>query len=119
MTSPVSLEPSTLVVNHRRYRFLDLAQLLPESELQKLPFSLRILLENVSSYVTFTHSTMSEWEFLSEILRRADCLLLLDVNNIYVSGINHDFDPLDCGLHFKFVDHVLIVSLHNQHFEIT
>jgi hypothetical protein len=54
----------------------------------------RILMENVSSYVTFTHSTMSEWEFLSEIVRRADCLLLLDINNIYVSGINHEFDPL-------------------------
>lgn len=48
MTSPVSLERSTLVVNHRNYHFLDLTRLLPLSELQKLPFSLRILLENVA-----------------------------------------------------------------------
>jgi uncharacterized protein len=55
----------------------------------------RILLENVSSYVTYRDSQVSEWEFLSEIARRADCLILLDVNNIYVSSVNHEFDPLD------------------------
>lgn len=55
----------------------------------------RLLLENVSSYVTYAHSTMTEWEFFSEIARRADCLLLLDVNNIYVSARNHGFDPED------------------------
>lgn len=54
----------------------------------------RILLENVSSYVTFTHSAVPEWEFLAEVARRADCLILLDVNNIYVSAFNHEFDPL-------------------------
>jgi uncharacterized protein len=54
----------------------------------------RILLENVSSYVTFTHSAMPEWEFLSEVAGRADCLILLDVNNIFVSAFNHEFDPL-------------------------
>jgi uncharacterized protein len=53
----------------------------------------RILIENVSSYVTFAHSAMSEWEFLAEVARRADCELLLDVNNIYVSAFNHEFDP--------------------------
>ncbi len=53
----------------------------------------RILLENVSSYVTFNHSDMPEWEFLSEIAARADCGILLDVNNIYVSAKNHGFDP--------------------------
>lgn len=53
----------------------------------------RLLLENVSSYVTFTASTMSEPEFLMEVARRADCLVLLDVNNIVVSGHNHEFDP--------------------------
>jgi uncharacterized protein (UPF0276 family) len=52
----------------------------------------RILIENVSSYVTFTHSTLSEWEFLSEVARRADCGILLDVNNVYVSAHNHGFD---------------------------
>ena len=55
----------------------------------------RILLENVSSYVTYRDSQVSEWEFLREIAQRADCLLLLDVNNIYVSSVNHEFDPLD------------------------
>ena len=52
----------------------------------------RILLENVSSYVTYTQSEMSEWEFVRTILERADCLMLLDVNNIYVSSYNHGFD---------------------------
>lgn len=55
----------------------------------------RILLENVSSYITFTHSEMTEWEFLAEIARRADCGILLDVNNVYVSSVNHGFDPVD------------------------
>jgi hypothetical protein len=53
----------------------------------------RILLENVSSYVEFHDSSLTEWEFLAEIAVRADCLILLDVNNIYVSGHNHGFDP--------------------------
>jgi uncharacterized protein len=52
----------------------------------------RILMENVSSYVSFKDSEMTEWEFIAEIARRADCLLLLDVNNIYVSAYNHGFD---------------------------
>lgn len=52
-----------------------------------------LMLENVSSYLTFTHSTMSEWEFLAELTRRTGCDLLLDVNNAYVSGRNHGFDP--------------------------
>ncbi|MCK9383825.1 MAG: DUF692 domain-containing protein [Nevskia sp.] len=53
----------------------------------------RILLENVSSYVSFTHSTIPEWEFLRELTQAADCLLLLDVNNIHVNSCNHGFDP--------------------------
>jgi uncharacterized protein len=53
----------------------------------------RILLENVSSYVTFRDSPLTEWQFLAEIAARADCLILLDVNNIYVSAVNHEFDP--------------------------
>jgi uncharacterized protein (UPF0276 family) len=55
----------------------------------------RILLENVSSYVTFRDSRLTEWEFLREVAVGADCLILLDVNNIYVSAVNHEFDPLD------------------------
>ncbi len=52
----------------------------------------QILLENVSSYASYVDSTMTEWEFITEISNNADCLLLLDVNNIYVSSYNHHFD---------------------------
>lgn len=52
----------------------------------------QILLENVSSYASYTDSSMTEWEFISQISEAADCLLLLDVNNIYVSSYNHQFD---------------------------
>lgn len=55
----------------------------------------QILLENVSSYLTYRHSAMTEWEFLRAVAERADCLILLDVNNIYVSAMNHGFDPQD------------------------
>jgi uncharacterized protein len=55
----------------------------------------QILLENVSSYVTYTQSAMSEWEFLSAVCEAADCLILLDINNIYVSSHNHGFDAMD------------------------
>jgi uncharacterized protein (UPF0276 family) len=54
----------------------------------------RILLENVSSYLTFHASELSEWEFLSEVAERADCDILLDINNIYVSSVNHGFDAV-------------------------
>ena len=55
----------------------------------------RIAIENVSSYLTFEQSEMSEWDFITEIANQADCYLLLDVNNIYVSSINHNFSALD------------------------
>jgi uncharacterized protein len=54
----------------------------------------QLALENVSSYVSFAGAEMSEWEFLHEIAERADCRLLLDVNNVYVSSVNHGFDAL-------------------------
>jgi uncharacterized protein (UPF0276 family) len=54
----------------------------------------RILLENVSSYVAYRASELTEWGFLAALAREADCDLLLDVNNIYVSAFNHDFDPV-------------------------
>lgn len=54
----------------------------------------RILFENVSSYVEFADSEMPEWEFVAEIAKRSGCGLLLDLNNIHVSGKNHNFDPL-------------------------
>jgi uncharacterized protein len=55
----------------------------------------RILLENVSSYLEFEHAEMSEWDFLSDIVMRADCGLLVDLNNIYVNSVNHGFDVID------------------------
>jgi len=55
----------------------------------------RILVENVSSYVTYRHSTLPEWTFLGAVAESADCGILLDVNNIYVSAMNHGFSPGD------------------------
>ncbi len=55
----------------------------------------RILLENVSSYITFRDSRLTEWEFLREVAVQADCLILLDVNNIHVSSVNHEFPALE------------------------
>jgi hypothetical protein len=55
----------------------------------------RILLENVSSYVSFAQSQLTEWEFLAEVAERADCLILLDINNVHVSAMNHGFSALD------------------------
>lgn len=54
----------------------------------------RLVLENVSSYIRYRHDSASEWQFLAHIAEEADCLLLVDVNNIYVSSVNHGFDPL-------------------------
>src|SRR5260370_1044898 len=54
-----------------------------------------IAVENVSSYAEFHMSEMTEWEFLNEVVERADCGILLDVNNIYVSSRNPYFDPYD------------------------
>lgn len=54
-----------------------------------------ILIENVSSYLTYKQSEMTEWEFILEIVKKADCYILLDVNNVYVSSINHQFNPMD------------------------
>lgn len=54
-----------------------------------------LVLENPSSYVTYKHSVIPEWEFLTALCKRTDCLLLLDINNIYVSGFNHGFDTIE------------------------
>ena len=52
----------------------------------------RLVLENVSSYVTYAASELTEWEFIAELAKRADCEILLDVNNVYVSAFHHEFD---------------------------
>jgi hypothetical protein len=54
-----------------------------------------VAVENVSSYAEFHASEMTEWEFLNEVAEKADCGILLDVNNIYVSSRNHSFDPFE------------------------
>ena len=59
-----------------------------------------ILVENVSSYAEFHASKMTEWEFLSEVVEAADAGILLDVNNIYVSSKNHNFDP------YEYLNHI-------------
>ena len=55
----------------------------------------RLLIENPSSYMGYKNVDMTEWEFLQELVKRADCNLLFDVNNVYVSGRNHGFDPVE------------------------
>jgi uncharacterized protein len=55
----------------------------------------RLVLENVSSYLTYGVSSSTEWDFIREVADETDCLLLLDVNNVYVSSVNHGFDPID------------------------
>lgn len=54
-----------------------------------------ILIENASSYLTYKQSEMTEWAFLIEIVKQSDCYILLDVNNVYVSSVNHGFNPVD------------------------
>jgi uncharacterized protein (UPF0276 family) len=73
----------------------------------------RIAIENVSSYVAFRSSEMSEWDFIGEMCRRADCWLLLDVNNVFVSAFNHGYDarafldaiPVDRVVQFHLAGH--------------
>src|SRR5258708_27753428 len=54
----------------------------------------RLVLENVSSYVSYAASELTEWEFIAALCQRADCEILLDVNNVYVSAFNHEFDAV-------------------------
>ena len=53
-----------------------------------------LILENASTYAEFTSSSMPEWEFFARLMEEADCGMLLDVNNVYVSSFNHGFDPI-------------------------
>jgi uncharacterized protein (UPF0276 family) len=75
-----------------------------------------LLIENVSSYLTFKQSEMTEWAFLSEIVKKSGCYILLDVNNIYVSSVNHQFNPLDY-IHSVPADRVAQIHLagHSNH----
>lgn len=60
----------------------------------------RIMVENISTYLRFSHSDMREWEFVRAVLEEADCDLLLDINNVYVNARNHGFDPR------AYIDHL-------------
>ena len=68
-----------------------------------------IAVENVSSYAEYHVSEMTEWEFLTEVAEDADCGILLDVNNIYVSSRNHSFNPLD---YVENVPHERVAQIH-------
>ncbi len=70
---------------------------------------LPIAVENVSSYAEFHVSEMTEWEFLSEVVELADCGILLDVNNIYVSSKNHSFNPYD---YLNHIPHHRVAQIH-------
>ncbi|MEX0704798.1 MAG: DUF692 domain-containing protein [Planctomycetales bacterium] len=72
-------------------------------------FERPLVLENPSSYVTFAASTMPEWEFLTRLAEETGCGLLLDVNNVYVSAKNHDFDPVEF---LENVPHERVVQFH-------
>jgi uncharacterized protein (UPF0276 family) len=86
----------------------------------------RLVIENVSSYVEYECSEMSEWEFVAEVARRSDCWLLLDVNNVFVSGVNHDFSteqfldaiPADRVVQFHLAGHsegeTCLIDTHDQ-----
>ena len=68
-----------------------------------------ICVENVSSYAEFVSSEMTEWQFLSEVVELADCGILLDVNNVYVSSRNNEFDPHEF---LQNIPHERIAQLH-------
>jgi len=75
-----------------------------------------ILLENVSSYVSFNCDSLSEWEFVSAVAQESDSLILLDVNNIYVSSVNHGFDPRQYlqGIPTDRVQQIHLAGHHNH-----
>lgn len=68
-----------------------------------------LVIENPSTYATFRHSTMPEWEFLTRMTEETGCRLLLDVNNVYVSAFNNDFDPEE---YLRALPHDKIVQMH-------
>jgi hypothetical protein len=73
------------VVRHVSERIMKIQELLGQ----------RILIENVSSYLRYRDSELEEWEFLNQVAQRSDCLILLDINNIFVNANNHSFSPQD------------------------
>jgi len=86
-----------------------LAHLAPRVAAAQEQLGRPLVLENVSSYVSYATSAMSEWEFLTELVARTGCRLLLDVNNVYVSSRNHGFDPRE------FLDGVPVAAVQQFH----
>ena len=76
----------------------------------------QILVENVSSYLTYRHSCIPEWEFIAEVSRRTDCGILLDVNNIYVNAVNHG---IDAGDYLAGIPVAAVKEIHLAGFEET
>jgi uncharacterized protein (UPF0276 family) len=66
-------------------------------------------IENLSSYVTFRRSTMSEWDFYARVVRESGCHFMLDVNNIYVSSQNHGFEPME---YLRAIDFSRVLQVH-------
>jgi uncharacterized protein len=66
-------------------------------------------LENLSSYVEFAASTLTEWDFYAAVVERADCGFMLDINNVYVSSQNHGFSPAD---YLKRIDFARVLQVH-------
>ncbi|MFI0400214.1 MAG: DUF692 domain-containing protein [Thiolinea sp.] len=69
----------------------------------------QLVIENVSSYLQYTQSALTEWEFLTAVAEQADCKILLDINNIYVSAFNHNFDPC------KYIDSIPVERVQQFH----
>ena len=75
----------------------------------------QILIENVSSYLQYKHSTIPEWEFITEVARASGCGILLDVNNIYVSAVNHGFDA---GQYLQAIPVTAVQEIHLAGFAV-
>lgn len=75
-----------------------------------------VLIENVSSYLTYKQSELTEWDFIAEIVKRTGCHVLLDVNNVYVSSVNHQFNPMEY-INSMPAEHVAQIHLagHSNH----
>ncbi|HEY5019728.1 MAG TPA: DUF692 domain-containing protein [Steroidobacteraceae bacterium] len=69
----------------------------------------QILLENVSSYIEFNASKMTEWEFLAALAAESGCAILLDLNNVYVNAVNHGFDAYQ---YLNFMPHCAVREIH-------
>jgi uncharacterized protein (UPF0276 family) len=75
----------------------------------------RILVENVSRYLDYKHTTIAEWDFLAAVARQSDCGILLDVNNIYVNAVNHGFDALT---YLRAIPRDLVQEIHLAGFTV-